>query len=140
MAVSNKDDIEKVCSRIYTECESLYTWKWDDRFQSVLSEFPTDSEHDVVSVLDKYFENCWNEETINDAPGKVKSVAKDLGDVREGQLLFSTDPEGDSLLLGAFWPWRNGKKISLRILLDVPEIELGSGAEISEGIQSPIST
>ena len=132
--------IEKVCSRIYSECDSLVTWKWDDRFQSVLSEFSAEQEQEVVSVLEKHFESCWNEETINSAPGKVRSVAGGLGEVREGQLLYSSDPHGDSLLLGAFWPWQNGEKISFRILVDTPEIELGPGAPDPEVIQSPLTS
>jgi hypothetical protein len=138
MAAGNSFLVEKICSRIYADCDSLSTWKWDERFEAVLSEFSADSESEVVSVLDKHFDCCWNEATINEAPGKLKSAARDLGELREGQLLFSTDPENDSLLLGAFWPWQNGEKISLRILVDAPEIELGAGALDQETIQSPL--
>ncbi|MFC1837780.1 hypothetical protein ACFLYW_03775, partial [Thermodesulfobacteriota bacterium] len=84
------------------------------------------------------FDSCWNEETVSLAPGKVRSVAKGLGELREGQLLFASDPEQEALLLGALWPWQNGKKISLRIAADVPHIELGVGAPAAEGIQSPL--
>ena len=65
MAVRNSFTIEKICSRIYSECDSLVTWNWDDRYEAVLSEFPADQEKDVMSVLEKYFDNCWDEETIN---------------------------------------------------------------------------
>ena len=79
MAVRNPYTIEKICSRIYSECDSLVAWNWDDRFQAVLSEFPAESEEEVMSGLEEHFENCWDEETINHAPGKIRSVAKDLG-------------------------------------------------------------
>jgi len=138
MAVRNAVDIEKICSKIYSECNSLVTWNWDDRNQAVLSEFPAEQAEEVMSVLEKYFDTCWDEETIDYAPGKIRSVAKDLGDVRQGQRLFSSDPEQDALLLGAFWPWQNGEKISLRMLVDVAVIDLGMGAPESESIQSPL--
>ena len=131
-------DIEKICSRIYSECDSLVTWNWDDRFQAVLSEFPSDQENEVISVLEKHFDNSWDDRTIDYAPGKIKSVAKGLGEVRHGQRLYASDPEQDALLLGAYWPWNNGKKISLRIMADVAAIELGVGAPESESIQSPL--
>lgn len=140
MAVRTSKTIEKICSRIYSECDSLVTWHWDDRFQAVLSEFPADQEKGVMSVLEKHFDTCWDEETINYAPGKIRSVAKGLGELRQGQRLFSSDPDQDGLLLGAFWPWQNGERISLRILADVPAIELGAGAPASEPIQSPLYT
>ena len=138
MAVRNAFDIEKICSRIYSECNSLVTWNWDDRFHAVLSEFPADQGKEVMSVLEKYFDTCWDEETINYAPGKIRSVAKDLGEIRQGQRLFSSDPEQDALLLGAFWPWQNGEKISLRMLVDVAAIDMGMEAPESQSIQTPL--
>lgn len=138
MEVSIASDVEKICSRIYSECDSLVTWKWDDHFQAVLSEFPADREEEVVAVLEKYFDTCWDEETIDFAPGKVRSVAKGLGEVRQGQRLFSSDPEQDELLLGAFWPWNNGEKISLRMLVDVPAINIGIEASAPQTIQTPL--
>jgi hypothetical protein len=92
MVGRNASGVEKICSRIYSECDSLVTWKWDDRYQAVLSEFPAAQEEEVMSVLEKHFDSCWDEETIDYAPGKVRSVAKGLSDVRQGQRLFSSDP------------------------------------------------
>ena len=124
MAIRNTQSVEKICSRIYSQCNSLVSWNWDDRYQAVLSEFPADQKKDVLAVLEKNFDRCWDDETINYAPGKIRSVAKDLGDVWEGQRLFSSDPNNDDLLLGAIWPWQNGEKISLRIRVDVAAIDL----------------
>ncbi len=137
MAVRSKD-VVKICNRIYSECDSLVTWNWDDRFMAVLSEFPSDQEEEVMSVLEKHFDTCWDDETINYAPGKVRSAAKDLGEVRQGQRLFSSNPNQDTLLLGAIWPWQNGEKISLRILVDVAAIDMGMEAPKSQGIQTPL--
>ena len=138
MSVRIASDVEKICSKIYSECDALVTWRWDDRFQAVLSEFPADREEEVMSVLEKYFDTCWDEETIDYAPGKVRSVAKGLGEVQQGQRLFSSDPDQDALLLGAFWPWNNGKKISLRMLVDVAAIDIGIEAAAPESIQTPL--
>lgn len=138
MAVRNAFDVEKICSKIYSECDSLVTWKWDDHFQAVLSEFPAAQEEEVVAVLEKYFDTCWDEETIDFAPGKVRSVAKGLGEVRQGQRLFSSDPDQDALLLGAIWPWENGEKISLRMLVDVAAIDIGMEESAPQSIQTPL--
>ncbi len=138
MVAGRMHNVEKLCTRIYSDCNSLESWKWDDRFQTVLSEFSADQEEEVVTVLEKHFDSCWDEETIQFAPGKIKSVARGLGEVRNGQKLYTSDPDLDEIVIGAFWPWQNGKKISLRILVDVPVIELGAGAPESESIQSPL--
>jgi len=100
---------KKSATEYIAECDSLVTWNWDDRFQAVLSEFPADQEKEVMSMLEKHFDSCWDEETINCAPGKIRSVAKGLGKLRQGQRLFPSDQDQDALLLGAFWPlgeWR----------------------------------
>jgi hypothetical protein len=131
MAVQDSYKIEKICSRIYSECKSLVAWNWDNRFQAVLSEFPADHEKEVVSVLEKHFDSCWDEETIDYAPGKVRRVAKDFGEVREGQRLYCSDPDSEALLLGAYWPWQNGERISLRMLVDVADIDLDIKLEAS---------
>ena len=138
MTAPNSYDIDKICNRIYSECDSLVTWNWDDLFQAALSEFPADQEKEVMSMLEKHFDSCWDEETINYAPGKIRSVAKGLGKLRQGQRLFSSDPDQDALLLGAFWPWRNGEKISLRMLVDVAAIDIGIETPTSQSIQSPL--
>ena len=138
MAVSNAQKIEKICTRIYAECSSLVAWNWDDRFQAVLSEFPADRETEVISVLEKHFDSCWDEETIDYAPGKIRSVAKDLGEVRHGQRLFCSDPAQDALLLGAYWPWQNGQRISLRMKVDIPAIDLGMDAEVVQGMEATL--
>ena len=140
MTVRSARDVEKICTRIYSECNSLVAWNWDDRFNAVLSEFPAEQEEDVVSVLEKHFDSCWDKETINYAPGKIRSVAKELGELRQGQRLFSSNPDHEALLLGAYWPWQNGKKISLRMLVDVAAIDMGLEAPASEAIQSPLYT
>jgi hypothetical protein len=102
----------------------------------VLSEFPADHENEVVSVLEKYFDSCWDEETINYAPGKVRSVAKDLGEVRAGQRLYCSDPDNEAILLGAYWPWQNGERVSLRMLVDVADIDLGMEPDTSAEIET----
>ena len=138
MEVQNLNTVEKICNRIYSECDSLVTWNWDDRFNAVLSEFPADREEEVMSVLEKHFDSCWDEETINYAPGKILSVAKNLGELRRGQRLYSSDPDQDALLLGAFWPWGNGERVSLRIIMDVAAIDIGVEELAPESIQSPL--
>ena len=79
---------KKSATEYIAECDSLVTWNWDDRFQAVLSEFPSDQEKEVTSVLEKHFDSCWDEETINCAPGKIRSVAKGLGELRQGSGFF----------------------------------------------------
>ncbi len=49
------------------------------------------------------------------APEQIKTKSVDLGELRENQLLFTTDPGGNVLIFAAWWPWGNGEVVSVRI-------------------------
>jgi hypothetical protein len=128
MAVQSSQELETICDSIFSETCKDVSWKWDGGFHALLSEFPCEEEEEIISILEKNFDTCWNEENINEAPLPVKNAASQLGDIREEQLLYSSDPSREVLVLGAYWPWNNGKKFSLRILMDILKIDLGSEA------------
>jgi hypothetical protein len=127
MGAQSSQELETICDSIFSETAKDVAWKWDERFQALLSEFTCDEREEVVSVLEKNFETCWNESNISEAPLPVKNVASQLGEMRKNQLLYSSDPFREVLVLGAYWPWNNGKKFSLRILMEMIKIDLDSG-------------
>ena len=133
MVVQSSQELETICDSIFSETNKDVSWKWDGRFHALLSEFPCEEEEEVIAILEKNFVTCWNDENIKEAPLPVKNAARQLGDIREEQLLYSSDPAREVLVLGAYWPWNNGKKFSLRILMDILKIDLGS-----ETVEEPI--
>ena len=133
MAVQSSQELETICDSIFSETSKDVSWKWDKRFSALLSEFPCEEEEEVITILEKNFVTCWNRENISEAPLPVKNAASNLGEIREDQLLYSSDPSREVLVLGAYWPWNNGKKFSLRILMDILKIDLGSETGESTG-------
>jgi hypothetical protein len=127
MSADYSQELETICDSIFAETGSDIAWKWDKRFQALLSEFPCEEEEEVLSLLERNFETCWDEENITDAPRSIKNIVGQIGNLRKEQLLYSTDPSRDVIVLGAYWPWNNGKKFSLRILMDMIQIDLDSG-------------
>jgi hypothetical protein len=128
MAVQSSQELETICDSIFSETSKDVSWKWDKRFGALLSEFPCEEEEEVITILEKNFVTCWDRKNISEAPLPVKNAASNLGDIREDQLLYSSDPSREVLVLGAYWPWNNGKKFSLRIFMDILKIDLGSEA------------
>ncbi len=63
----------------------------------------------------------WDRKTIRNAPDIVKTGAGEFGDMRSGQLLFTSDPKGNMLILAAWWPWGDGEVVSLRIASSAEE-------------------
>lgn len=128
MGAHSSQELETICDSIFSETNKDVSWKWDKRFQALLSEFPCEDREEVISVLEKNFETCWNETNISEAPLPVRNIAGQLGKIRKNQLLYSSDPAREVLVLGAYWPWNNGNKFSLRIIMDMLTIDLGSEA------------
>jgi len=126
MEKHSSQELETICDSIFSETSKDVSWKWDERFHALLSEFPSDDREEVISVLEKNFDMCWNEANINEAPLPVRNIASQLGEVRKNQLLFTSNPSREVLVLGAYWPWENGKRFSLRILMDMLSIDIGS--------------
>ena len=128
MGKHSSQELETICDSIFSETSKDVSWKWDKRFQALLSEFPCEDREEVISVLEKNFETCWNEINISEAPQPVRNIAGQLGKIRKNQLLYSSDPAREVLVLGAYWPWNKGNKFSLRIIMDMLTIDLGSEA------------
>ena len=128
MGAHSSQELETICDSIFSETSKDVSWKWDKRFQALLSEFPCEDREEVISVLEKNFETCWNETNISEAPLPVRNIANQLGEIRKNQLLYSSDPAREVLVLGSYWPWKKGNKFSLRIIMDMLTIDLGSEA------------
>jgi len=91
------------------------SWQWDERFGTALAEFLVDRKDNIRELIEPYLGNVWDNSTIETAPDSVQVIAIKLGKLREDQLLFTSDPNQDVIIYGAWWPWGNGKNISLRL-------------------------
>lgn len=115
MQDSYKSELDKKCEELSGAFKGVLSWKWDDRFETVLAEFSTDKKNSVREILDRYLGMTWDSSNISRAPKTIQKINVHLGKLRSGQLLFSTDPEKDAYIFGAWWPWGDGKTISIRI-------------------------
>ena len=112
----NQSELEIACDGLLSDLGGVLTWRWDDRFGALLSEFQVEKQAEVRLALDSHFVQRWDRKSIPHAPVAIKNGAGDFLDLRDGQLLFtSAPPAGGSLLLAAWWPWSDAKAISVRI-------------------------
>jgi len=128
MADQDKKELENVCRNFRRDMETILSWKWDSRFEMVLAEFPNDRQEDVRTVLARYLDCGWDHSDIRRAPAVVHKICDEyLGGLRAGQFFFATNPEKPLFMLGAWWPWDDGKTVSLRLApfgKDLSETEL----------------
>lgn len=128
----NSSEPEKVFRELSNAFQGLLTGKWDDRFQTVLAEFDTDNKAHIQNALAGPLDRIWDNANIEKAPMVVQSIADGFGGIMPGQLLFTSDPSRDTFVFCAWWPWGNGKTISIRLALFYQK---ASDSERAEGIQ-----
>ena len=112
--LTNKD-IEHVCRELANAFQGNLSWKWDRRFETVLAEFSVDKKETVRAILERYLSATWDSSNVGNAPDIVRTVESHFGGLWPGQLLFTSDPKRDALIFGTWWPWGDGKEISIRI-------------------------
>jgi hypothetical protein len=115
MGKLNKLDLENICRGLVSVFQGVLSWQWDRRFETILAEFAVDNKNNIRLILDQYLGNTWDSSTIGGAPGMVQTITDRLGGLMAGQLLFTSDPGLDTLVFCAWWPWGDGKTISIRL-------------------------
>ena len=111
----DKSRQENDCKEILNAFDGVLSWKYDSRFETFLAEFGADNKDSIRAILDQYLTITWNNSNIRNAPDVVKKINIHLGKLRSGQLLFTSDPNQDVFIFCAWWPWGDGKTVSIRI-------------------------
>jgi uncharacterized membrane protein len=129
---TNTNQLESVCREFVSAFKHLLTWKWDERFQVALAEFGVDKEEAIHSILEKYLQSLWDVNSIKSAPASIRAVIDDMGGLKSGQLLFTSESIEGTFIYCMLWPWGNQKTISIRIS---PLIQTETDAERLQQIQ-----
>ena len=111
----NKSDLKEACKALLSDFDGVLSWKWDKDFEALLAEFSAKDQEKVSSILERHFSLKWDSDTIRKAPDVVKTNTGHLGDLRRGQMLFTSDPEGNVFIFVAWWPWDDSAVVSVRI-------------------------
>jgi len=111
----NKSGIENDCKELLSAFQGILLWKWDSRFETGLAEFGVDYKDQIHAILERYLSYRWDSSNIGNAPDMVRTINIHLGELRSGQLLLTSDPNRDTFIYCAWWPWGDGKTISIRI-------------------------
>lgn len=112
---ATKSQLKQQFKELLNDFDGLISFAWDGGFNALLAEFPTHKQNDVRRVLEPHLPLIWDRQSIRTAPATLKQTAGELGDLRNNQLLFTTEPATAQLSLAAWWPWGDGERVSLRI-------------------------
>ena len=127
-----QSDLEGVCRELLSEFQGILSWKWDSRLETVLAEFGVDDKDSIRAILERYLGITWDSSTIDNAPDIVQMINGNLGGLMSGQLLFTSDPDRGAFIFCAWWPWGDGKTISIRLS---PSYKTPYDSEEAEQIQ-----
>jgi len=111
----NEPGLEKACKELCSAFQGILSWNWDSRFGAVLAEFGAGKKESIRGILERSLCVTWDISNIDKAPDIVREINRHLGGLRAGQILFTADPNREPLIFCAWWPWGDGKTISLRI-------------------------
>lgn len=124
--------LENQCKKLSSAFQGVLSWKWDSRLETVLAEFGAGKKDEIRTILEESLPVAWDSSNIDKAPDIVQTIKVHLGGLWPGQQLFGSDPEGEALIFCAWWPWGDGKTISIRIAPFHPNL---SDPEKAEKIQ-----
>ncbi|MCG3177862.1 MAG: hypothetical protein BIFFINMI_00184 [Phycisphaerae bacterium] len=107
--------MQRCCQGLVSGGHDLLKWSWDDYIKSALAVFDTEHADDVARLLGVHFPTRWGADSIQAAPSAVQALARALGGIRQDQHLYVTHPDAGPVVFAAWWPWGNGKSISVRV-------------------------
>lgn len=126
---ANLAGVEAKCLALRATLEGKVTWRLDDRYAAVVGEFIVARMDEILRILIAHLGWARAPEDLLAAPEPIRAVAAALGGLAKGQILFTftlpgMPPEGP-ILYGAWWPWGDGLRISIRLGIFAP----GAGPE-----------
>jgi hypothetical protein len=110
-------------------------WTFDNRFECVASTFGADFAPQAKGLIISVLPQVWTDVTLVTATPVIAQIAERTGGLRSGQYIFGATPSGRVTAYGLWWPWEEGRTISLRIGLegassdDVNDLCTAFGAE-----------
>ena len=93
-------------------------WSYDNRFQCVASTFDSNFAAEAKVLIAVMLPLVWTERTLLSAGPVINTVAARTGGVRAAQMIFGAERAGYITPYGLWWPWEEGRTISLRIGLE----------------------
>jgi hypothetical protein len=130
MASETVKVLEREIQELAAGLREILEWTWDGRFKAALAEFPIERKGEVLGILEGRLVSKWDASSAAEAPRIVREVIKTLGGLMSGQLLLLSDAEKPAFLFCAWWPWGNGRTISIRVAPFAKNLPDGEASEL----------
>ncbi|MCJ8320507.1 MAG: hypothetical protein MJK12_12790 [Colwellia sp.] len=112
----SQENLECVFKDIIKDLGEVFIWQWDDKRQSLLTEFSRNKKDLALPKIEQLFTDEWDKKTIKKSPDALKIQLGSLaGLVKEQRLFTSPAKDGKPAVLAIWWPWGHGGTYSLRL-------------------------
>ncbi len=128
----NTSRLENSCRKLKESLNDQLTWKWDERFGTVLAEFNVNDKELIHKIIKIHMGVTFSEDNSGDASAVAKLVIDYFGGLNSGQLMYMSDPDKEDLILCAWWPWGNGSTISIRLGVFADSLNDEDNAELTQ--------
>ena len=129
----SQEKIEEFTRQIIPKLGDKLTWRWEDKFSMMLSEFSRDKKDQTLAALRQQCIHEWNKKTVKKAPQEIKDLLGPLIKLNKDQLILARQATDTTpAIIALWWPWGHGGTYSLRLtLLDSPYVYQESSNDVS---------
>lgn len=118
--------LSDTCTRIGLNIPAENAWYWDDRFDTATVVFDRSEMDLILFPITQEFDRQWDIANIAHVPEPFCRYFNKVFGIIPGQKTFTLEVGDGTVLFAVWWPWGNGRKISLRVGLFSPEtVETG---------------
>lgn len=112
----NAEKLAQITADLRQQIMTEITWRYDERFDVMLSEFSQLTSINIIDELRKIFPDEWHQKNINATPIKLFDQLEGFNKLSKGQLLFSMPAKNSQpSIVAILWPWGHGGTFSLRL-------------------------
>ena len=90
-------------------------WSWDARFGCLVAEFSVELAETIRALVLEALRDEWTASNVSTAPRPLRDLLARSGGLEPGQRLFGATESESIAAFGLWWPWKNGRTISLRL-------------------------
>ena len=128
--------LKDTCEALVRAGNGVLHWGWDDYLGATLAVFPSSDAAKVAAILEKALPSSWDVKTASQASAPAKAQIDSMGGLRAGQRFFASDVDHGAAVFAAWWPWGDGKKVSLRVGTVYPGAPATEVAELTKELRS----
>lgn len=113
-----QSEIENITQLLRESLGDNITWKFDEKFHGMLSEFAQNKSDVVLEKLRNALPHEWDTKTVKKLPKSMKVQLGEKRKLTKQQKILACEAQGNTpAIVALWWPWGHGGTYSLRILL-----------------------